>query len=354
MTWGKLFFFNQTMVLIVAVTARFKWTIWFYGYQATIRRRFNDQQYIVDAVYFTLEDSICSAIWFTPWIVIFVTIFTAHTQKSNITTRMLSAKQKHHKTCTSFHLLFLYWLYYRSDWYDIFSWLPHHWQHNNTVAYDKPSPINKPQQHTIKLKPREYDSSKLLNHSLTRLHVKYSLVFKKSDCTTFTGKTHNISCFVRPWGDVDQSPGTFQGPLSLTWIIFNPKMGHYTIIKCSMKSLINTQTWIARGMEKQFHPTLYWACDYLFRMGIMSIHVIESAPGMNQSPRLRLMFKESCHFTTWFTRQPGNYSIQLMFSGTLGAHYSDKVVENSIKIPLNLVPMVQLKHKLVLLRVMAR
>ena len=34
-------------------------------------------------------------------------------------------------------------------------------------------------------------------------------------------------------------------------------------------------------MDKQFHPTLYWACEYLYILGLKSNHVSKGAPHNN-------------------------------------------------------------------------
>ena len=46
----------------------------------------------------------------------------------------------------------------------------------------------------------------------------------------------------------------YQCPLSLTWFNSNPSIDYITSIKHV-------------GMDKQFHPALYWACDYLSMLG---------------------------------------------------------------------------------------
>ena len=51
-------------------------------------------------------------------------------------------------------------------------------------------------------------------------------------------------------------------PLLLTWVNFNPKLGKR----------------LNFGIDKQFHPTLYWACDYFSMLVFKLIHVSESGP----------------------------------------------------------------------------
>ena len=41
------------------------------------------------------------------------------------------------------------------------------------------------------------------------------------------------------------------------------------------------------GMDKWFHPTHYWACDYLSMLGLKLIHVIKRCPWYSQVSLLR-------------------------------------------------------------------
>ena len=58
---------------------------------------------------------------------------------------------------------------------------------------------------------------------------------------------------------------------------FAPQHGkvNTSIIKCGMKLLIHYQRWNRWriGIDLKFHPTLYWACNYIFVLGIKSTHV---------------------------------------------------------------------------------
>ena len=44
---------------------------------------------------------------------------------------------------------------------------------------------------------------------------------------------------------------------------------------CVMKLFINSQT----SMDMLFHPTLYWACDYLSMLGLNQPMFVKGAPG---------------------------------------------------------------------------
>ena len=90
---------------------------------------------------------------------------------------------------------------------------------------------------------------------------------------------------------------TYLGPLLLTWINFKPSMDKYShdmwilihagfkvwCVMCGMKLLVGQNylsipklQWYSRwrlGMDKEFHPTMYWLCDYLSMAGLKLVHV---------------------------------------------------------------------------------
>ena len=43
-------------------------------------------------------------------------------------------------------------------------------------------------------------------------------------------------------------------------------------------------------MDKQFHPTLYWVCDYIFMMGLQLIHLSKRAPRKHNADGKPLYF----------------------------------------------------------------
>ena len=70
----------------------------------------------------------------------------------------------------------------------------------------------------------------------------------------------------------------FLGPLLLTWFNFNPSMDNQSHAQSSVgwnylsiPKLQRCNRW-SLGMEKQFHPTEYYGCNYLSMLGLKLNH----------------------------------------------------------------------------------
>ena len=81
---------------------------------------------------------------------------------------------------------------------------------------------------------------------------------------------------------------TSLGSILLIWI--NSKEVIPSIIKYGMKLRIHSQRFHRwrLGMDKSFHPTISWACDYLSILGLKLIHVNKGAPDLFLSSVLAL------------------------------------------------------------------
>ena len=75
-------------------------------------------------------------------------------------------------------------------------------------------------------------------------------------------------------------------------------------------------------MDKQFHPTLHWARDYLSMLGLKLIHVSKGAPGISWDIWVR---SRNCDcLVTWFCYQLGpTHNCQATRQGYSYAKYSD-------------------------------
>ena len=72
-------------------------------------------------------------------------------------------------------------------------------------------------------------------------------------------------------------------PFLLTWINFNPIMDKqlYPFLSVGRNYLSNSKLQRLRrlslGMDKQFHPRLFWKCEYLCMLRLKLIHVSNGA-----------------------------------------------------------------------------
>ena len=73
-------------------------------------------------------------------------------------------------------------------------------------------------------------------------------------------------------------------PLLQTWINFDPSMDaeliyiYYNVCNENNYPFPNLSGRWSIGMQKYFHPTLYWRCDYLSMLRLKLIHVSKKGP----------------------------------------------------------------------------
>ena len=99
-----------------------------------------------------------------------------------------------------------------------------------------------------------------------------------STASRFTSPSHRMDT-VQPWG-----PFYYHGlTLIPVWIT---NYTHYNMCDESISPFLNFNgsklqrfnRW-SLGMDKWFHPTLYWACDYLSMLGLKLNHVSKGTTG---------------------------------------------------------------------------
>ena len=145
-------------------------------------------------------------------------------------------------------------------------------------------------------------------------HQKYGIAF------SWPIRCHNMSC----------ETTSKLGPCLLTWINFNLsksiQLHQLSSVRWNYLS-IPTLQWLhpwSLEMDKQFHPTLHWACDYLSMLGSRLIHFRKRDPGQylppanhNKKQNICLTFGLKKNYCNEFPEQIycGQNEIRLQSSG---------------------------------------
>ena len=92
------------------------------------------------------------------------------------------------------------------------------------------------------------------------------------------------------WMSLYLSVPCHQYPLSLLCLNLNPSRDKWLHLlwsvgwnDLSIPELQRLYHWSLK-MDKYFHPTLYWACDYLYMLGLELNHVSKRSPGRHGAP----------------------------------------------------------------------
>ena len=75
-----------------------------------------------------------------------------------------------------------------------------------------------------------------------------------------------------------------------------------------MRTHSQISTVVVLGMDKLFHSTLYWACDYLPLLGLKLIHGCKGAPGLRWPNTMWRFRKPSASGQPWLTHY-GRYIV---------------------------------------------
>ena len=54
------------------------------------------------------------------------------------------------------------------------------------------------------------------------------------------------------------------------------------------------------GMDELFHPTLFWACNYLYMLGLKLNHVSKRGPWMSSYWCTYIVIPDSAHLSSWY------------------------------------------------------